>query len=95
MKLPVVEFYYFPLQLGVYFDAAKKKHIQDTEDIIVKESFFSIILRRENLFLLTREIFATYVPSNNIFLPNQDIQISSKLSLLFSQHQISAKTLND
>lgn len=40
MKLPVVEFYYFPLQLGVYFDAAKKKHIQDTEDIIVKESFF-------------------------------------------------------
>lgn len=40
MKLPAVEFYYFPLQLGVYFDAAKKKHIQDTEDIIVKESFF-------------------------------------------------------
>ena len=70
MKLPVVEFYYFPLQLGVYFDAAKKKHIQDTEDIIVKESFFSIILRRENLFLLTREIFAKFVPSNNIFLPN-------------------------
>ena len=40
VKLPVVEFYYFPLQLGVYFDAAKKKNIQDTEDIIVKESFF-------------------------------------------------------
>lgn len=76
MKLLVVEFCYFPLQLGVYFDAVKKKHIQDTENIIVKEKFFSIILRRENRFLLTRESFAKYVPSNNIFLPNQDIQIS-------------------
>ena len=43
MKLPVVEFYYFPLQLGVYFDAVKKKHIQDTENIIVKESFFPLL----------------------------------------------------
>ena len=63
MKLPVVEFYYFPLQLGVYFDAVKKKHLQDTENIIVKGSFFH--------YFKTRKPFSphkgNFRASNNIF----------------------------